>query len=101
MLEHHKGGSTHRARTQGSRRASWKGAPAASTPLDDAPASPSARFLARAPFQLVKNTQYITSRTLTITSSGGSSTVAHGADQITLNGVDDVTADDFWFAAGA
>ncbi len=52
------------ARTQGSRRASWKGAPAASTPLDDAPASPSARLLAWASFQLVENTRYVSGRTL-------------------------------------
>jgi len=41
-------------------------APAASAPLDDAPASPSGCFLAGASFQLVENTQYITSWTLTL-----------------------------------
>jgi len=38
---------------------------------------------------------------LVITSSGGSTTIAQGTDQITLDAVDDITADDFWFAVGA
>jgi VCBS repeat-containing protein len=38
---------------------------------------------------------------LAVTSSGGNTIVAHGADQITLNGVDHVTVDDFWFTGMA
>ena len=38
---------------------------------------------------------------LDIKSSGGSTTVAQGTDQITLDAVDAAPADDFWFAVGA